>query len=637
MKQEDAMKLALTLAKTEEKHQDYDRVVRKADEYMIMITGEEMERLLIQFVMREDATMFEQRKRLTNATTPAIASSIIKPFYKVSRNDKVRKRFDFKSPEKNQIITNMMQGFYGSKRKKTRGLDYWLKTRFVELSFHDPNAWIVTEWEQPEPGKEAEPHPFEVSSREAVNWKLHNEELKWLYIQQDIIFDQLGEDGSVKKERGLKFTLYEENWTIVLCRVCKKQLEKTGYELKPKEQLIDMDGKTYLMSIYEPKLGYVAAFRVGYNRDGYTKGRTYVSPLEPAMTFFRKSIKTVSELDLSMTLHTFPQKLQYVEKCQGVSKIKTCHSGFVNGTAEKCGACKGSGYKTITTAQDAIYLPMPEDKEDMFDLNNMLVYKAPPIDLIKFQDEYTKGLKQEAHLAVFNSQIFIAPELQVAKTATEIDTNMQGVYDTLEPYTEKISEVYKDFIYTFAHLAAVANPDEGENIHSFPGDPKMKTTSVLLGELALVNESGAPSFMRDAISGDLAEIIYAGDELALLKYNTKRKFFPFNGKNPDEIAMLLSSQYVSEFTKILYANFEAIFTDVEKDNPGFWFMKSYSKQWNIVQEATMKYVNELKTEPAAIDFGAEIDKGIDDSKPDEDATDGGGNPGDDDGEETVEE
>lgn len=633
----DAVQLAKSLAISGEKHQDYDRVVKLADTYMTLITGEEMDRLLFQFVQRESKEMFEQRKRMTQAITPAVASSISKPFYKVSRNDKIKKRIDFKDPTKNQLVTDMLKGFFGEKRRKTRGLDYWLNTRFVELTFIDPNAWIVVEWETPEPNQPAEPHPFEVSAREAVNFKYKNEELEWLFVRLGIKYNKLTDKGDVISEKGEKWTLYDQDYTVVICQVCPNMLRKTGYELKPGEQLIEINKSTYLLSVYEPKLGFVPAFRIGYNRDEYTKGRTYVNPFQPAMPYFMKSIKAVSEMDLTISLHTFPQKLQYVERCSGESRERPCHHGYVNGTTEKCGSCKGTGYKFHTTAQDAILMPMPEDKDEMIPLNDILVYKAPPIDLIRFQDDYTKSLKQEAHLAVFNSQVFVSPEAQIAKTATEVDANMQGVYDTLEPYTEKLSEMWKDIVYVFGHLAAAPNPEEADIIHQFPADPKLKTTTVLLGELAAVNASGAPSFMRDAISEDLASIIYAGDDLGYLKYSAKHRFFPFNGKTPDEIALLMSSQYVSKFTKVLYANFEAIFNDIFLEQPGFYFWKSYSRQWNVVQEKVNEYMKELdEQDPIYIDFGSDTDPGISTEEPEEDATEGDGNPGDE-GEDDTEE
>ena len=65
---------------------------------------------------------------------------------------------------------------------------------------------------------------------------------------------------------------------------------------------------------------------------------------------------------------------------------------------------------------------------------------------------------------------------------------------------------------------------------------------------------------------------------------------------------MLSTQYVSELTKILYANFEAIFTEIEKTDAKF-YQKKYDEQWKIVDEMVMKWKEEnLASEPMKIDF-----------------------------------
>ena len=79
--------------------------------------------------------------------------------------------------------------------------------------------------------------------------------------------------------------------------------------------------------------------------------------------------------------------------------------------------------------------------------------------------------------------------------------------------------------------------------------------------------------------------------------------YPFNGKTTDEISLQLSSQYVSEETKILYSNFEAIFTEIEINDDKF-YQKKYKEQRQIVDETVQKWKDEiLKSEPIAIDFG----------------------------------
>ena len=108
--------------------------------------------------------------------------------------------------------------------------------------------------------------------------------------------------------------------------------------------------------------------------------------------------------------------------------------------------------------------------------------------------------------------------------------------------------------------------------------------------------------MRDVLNRDIAEIVFNGDEEALLKFHVRRRFYPFNGKTMEEISQLLSTQYVSELTKILYANFAAIFTEIEKTDAKF-YQKKYDEQWKIVDEMVIKWKEEiLANEPMKIDF-----------------------------------
>ena len=578
---------------SQKKHPHYGRVTELAKEYHAHISGNQLEDYLRQFVLRETEEMFAQRKRLTNAISPALANSLIKPFYKVSRNNNIRKAYDLKNPKAETIIRQMMKTFYGSREEDNKGLDYWLKMRFIELEFEDPNSFVVIEWEGKAENEVLEPRPFEVSSFEAWNFEYKNDELQWLFCRFNWQYIKMSGNKEVETD-GDKFTLYDKDYSINIEQFDPKYHERNPIQLMPNQIKIEVQKKHYIVTWFEPKVGYVPAFRVGYMRDSVTKGKTFVNPFHSAMAYFRKALKVVSELDLTMTLHAFPQKWQYAEKCKGESKNRRCDGGVISGTKDTCRECKGTGVKTHTSAQDIIYLPIPEDPKDGWDLEKMSAYKYPPIDLIKFQNEFVIQLKEESHLAVFASNMFLASDPQYAKTATEIDDNMESIYDAIEPYTEKYSEVWKFITKTMVRLAGIVPTDEMDISHTFPSDLKLKTTSILLGELEKANTSNAPSFMRDAITNQIAGQIYLGDDLGMLKYYTRHRFYPFNGKTSDEIALLISSQYVSEFTKILYANYEAIFTDIEKEHPNFYSMK-YLEQWAVVEKATQIYIDELKS------------------------------------------
>jgi hypothetical protein len=624
----DALELITRLIRTGEKHKDYSHVVELAETYRIFITGKNIEKKLIRYVRREDADLFAQRVQLTQPITPAVSSSIRQPFNKVTRNDRIRKAINLKTEARKPTVEKMAAGFYGASRRKNKGLDYWLKTRFTEMVFIDPNSWTVVEWDTPQNLRDVvTPRPFEVSAQMAHNFFIANDEVKWLFVCQDIKYMSTkpagtggtgttnngvigtgnNTEGNYFKLDGNRWTLYDTDNTIVFEQVDPEYLKATGYEMQPGEALLSVKETPYLVRSFQPKVGYVPAFRNGYKRDEETDGRTFVNPWHDALCYFNKSLKTVSELDLTFTLHAFPQKLQYVQKCTGSRNSegikKGCSDGIVQGTMNQvCPSCKGNGWKVHTSAQDAIFLPMPDDAKDMINLDEILVYKAPPVDLIKLQNEYTLQLEKQAHQAVFNSQVFVTKAgggITEQKTATEADFNMQSVYDALEPFTEKYSEMWREFITIFAVIAG--EPVEAVEVsHEFPADYKLKTGDILLGERKAAKDSGAPAFLVETIDDDLATIIYAGDALGLQKYRVKRRYYPFTGKNEDEVALLLASEYVPNEFKILFSNFELIFRELEQENPAFWTMTDLKKQREMVTAKVTEWADRIdQATPAA--------------------------------------
>lgn len=623
MQENEALILVNRLVATGEKHQDYQRTVDLAETYRIFITGENISKKLHQFVRREDLELFEQRVQLTKSITPAVSSSIRQPFNKVARNDRIKTAIKASNKNREVIITAMVSGFYGPRRKKNRGLNYWMKTRFTDLQFIDPNSWLVLEWDTPANlSVPIAPRPFEVTSDMAQHYYAVNDEVKWLFVKQAIKYGTVNgaatnstglpagsTPGVIRptidaqtKGDGFRYTLYDEDVTVVYEQIDRDYLKQTGYVLAGSETLVEIKDVTYIVRVYTPKLGYAPVFRIGYKRDEVTNARTFVNPWHDALCFFDKSLKTVSELDLTMCLHTFPQKLQYVNKCEGESKTKKCMSGRT-ADGQICGACKGSGLKVHTTAQDILYVPMPDASprnEDIIDLEKLIAYKSPPIELIKFQNEYTQQLERQAHQAVYNSQVFIKKAGssegggQSMQTATEADFNMQSVYDALEPFTEKYSEIWVDLVTTFGVLAG-ETLEQLEIKNIFPADYKLKTGDILLGERKTAQESGAPTFLIDTIDDDLANIIYAGDAPGLLKYRTKRKFAPFTGSSEEQVADLLTSQFVPKEPKVLYSNFEQIFTELEYENKTFYFMAE-PKQRELIDKKVLAYMARLSAQ-----------------------------------------
>lgn len=589
-------------------HIDYKYIVDLADKYKKIITGKKIESLLAQFVQREDASMFAQRVRLTKGVTQAVASMVKKPFYKVSRNKKVKKEIDVSDKNKKAFIEEMQMSFIGTGGSKSlTGLDAFLETTFINRIFTDPNSWVVIEWTAKNKTELPKPWPYVASAAEAIDFKIENEVTKWLLLRTSIKYEEkdgryTATEGKTLRD-GFKYTLYDSENTFVFEQVGK--FYEANSAIGDIEIFEVKDGEKYAVRAFNHKIGFVPAFRVGYDKDLYTEERTFVNPIEPAMPYFEKLIERNSELDLTNKLHVFPQKMQYVEKCEGKPNEPSmkCFGGKL-ATGIRCPECKGSGFKVHTTAQDALLFKMPEDKDQLFDLDKLMVYKAPPVEIVNLIREQVRETAHNVLQTVFPPsnilQVYSNGQTDAAgnigKTATEVNDNIDSKNDALSPFARAYSAMWVSITSVFARIVDL-DLSKVTLLHSFPNDLKLKTVTMLINDLKTINDAEAPEFLRDAVTNDIADLTFADEPEELERYYVKRSFNPFAGKSEVQIGIALTSQYVREFDKILYLNFQQIFAEIERDYSDgvkdFWKMK-FNDQWKIVGEKVNSIISDIQ-------------------------------------------
>jgi hypothetical protein len=568
------------------RHEDYKRVTDLAALYTKIITGEGVNELLTQFVKREDVEAFDQRVRLTQAITPAVAASLISPFYKVPRANNISVKIEFESTEdyeaKEEKLKHALLKYNGDV-----SLDGYMEGRFVELNWLDPNAFIVTEFKDGERDEldnlkePVQPYPWEVSSEEAVNFKYENNTLKWLVVRcggKDMIvarhiiylpfiaisFDPLKSDDYQQIKVG--------DWTNFLID------GEIVSVIKLKER------EVYAVRLYEHTCELCPARRVGYKRDLVTKGRTFVSPIAPAMPYFMKSIKTVSEFDITMCNSAHPQKLTQAAPCtNGCTRGQMPDGG-------KCGHCKGSGVEPIaTSAQDVITIPLARKSEDRIDLDNLVKYVSPDVALLEFQDKYIKELKDEARQAVYNSEIFNRAE--VTATATEKKISMESVYDTLYPFAVNYSSMWG---YQVAICAEYIDITDAKIQHRFPKDFQFRTRDELLAQQKSAAESQAPGYVKKGLSRELAESIFIDSPDELKRIRVKEMFHPFSDKTSVEIAMIINDGLTTETNKLLWANFDQIFDELEQEAQNNEGKYLYDLSLKTIKEKVDEKIKSLK-------------------------------------------
>jgi len=560
-------------------HEDYDRATTLADKYFKLVTGAGIEELLSRIITRETEDEFKQRTAITKSVCPAILNSTKLPFQKAARKQPIVRRIDYEGDAEKKKLE--LEGYIG-KYWGDKSLEKYLEYAFIDYNYTDPNAFLITEFAAFDPVKEkAQPYPFVVTSTEAIMFEYHNEILDYLIVKLPITYLDLG-----SPQPGFKFTMYLGWDTIVL--------EQVSEEQKNNKDVIELENKYYLLTYYEPKNEKVPAIRFGFIRDIETKGRTFVSVFHFVLAYLEKTLKIDSELDLSTAMTAFPQRFAYVSPCQNPG----CNHGYYP-DGKECTVCHGTGKQPFHRGtMDIITLELPKKISDttnaeIIDLEKLLIYKSPPIELLTFQQEYIEYLKKSVHAMMFNADLFTREEVSV--TATEKILETDNMNDTLYPFARQYSSIWE---FVVKDIATFTDLNTSLIVqYKFPNDFKMKSLMELMQELRTAKEAGASTSTISAIEDDINEILYSDRPEELKEMRIKNEINPFRGYTEADIRFIISQGNVPLYHRTLWENFESIFQDLEVENQDPWlFDLAYDLIVEKVKAKTLKYIENIKGE-----------------------------------------
>ena len=574
------------------RHEWYNRTVELSELYRKLVTGDGLDSLLKPFVRREDDASFQQRVALTQHVVTTVTENIMDVFNKVPRANYQRiLTHDGKTDNpKTVALEEVVSGFWGQKP-----LDAYMKTRWLEMNATDPNGFVVVEFKPFDHNRErARPYPFEVSARQAVDYAYQNNVLQHLVVETDVKFDTAQKKG----EDGKKYTVYLQNETFTVTQVDPRintAVKDGEFVVSETDGFLKSKNRLFFIEFALPHgAGEVPAMQVGYNRDAWTSGQTHVAPYEAAVPLLKKSIKVNSELDITMSQQVFPHRLQYMPKCGG-HEGKSCHDGY-GPNGEICGACKGTGHSSITSAQEVIYFSMPKRGEDMIDLEKILVFKGPPIDVVKFQSEYVDKLTAGCKAVVFNSESFTQAQIQGTATGQMLDRD--NVQDTLFTCAQGYAEMWQFLVRITAKFTDLFKTLDARII--FSKDFKLKGLSELIADLETAKRSGSGPAVIRHIQEQISRLIYSDAPDLYNKWAVQERFNPFSGFSEEQMAMALASPSVPARIKTRFYMFGMVFSELEAENPNFYNLPE-ARQRELIEAKVKTYMDEAgANEPPVI-------------------------------------
>ena len=602
------------------RHQDYKHVEKLTKKYRQLFLGEDIEELVVQYSPREDEQTLKVRKKYVIQHCAAWASSMMADFNEVYRIRPVAKGFRYidKDKEKASKLQEAINTFFGN-----NNIDFWQKERIHNLSFIDPNAFAVVEiGEFDNLGEKAKPYPFIVESEDVLYFNYVNDVLESLGVEVDYeyIVNVRDENGLItaKKVDGDKYTLYLAGYALTLTPVDPSTVNitgDTGMTFSPKDipetiqanaKFVDYHVKVskdtvYRLDVYYNGIDQVNAFRIGKKRDELTDGRTCISLLDPAVSYMEKSVNAISEMDITYLSHVFPQKAQYAKTCK-LDFNGMCPTSGEN--VSTCSKCKGTGMPVVKTSSDILIVPLPTDMAEgaqLQDLSKMVYYFAPDVEIVKVMTDRITQLESDAYAKVFNTDEVV--KANIADSATQKLLEKQAKYNAYLPFAEKVAEIYKTVVYL---IAAWRDEQTGLIVeYILPGDFKLETLGELLTTLKTAADSGLPAPLMESITNDIAGKMYADQPQLLKVYLTKQYFNPFRSKTDVQVQAIMANSLVSYNDKVLWANFDTIFSKIIVKQPKFYEIQDLSAQVTIVDEVVAEFVNTIKAEnTTAVTFGA---------------------------------
>lgn len=557
MEQQDAINITKDIIQNGMKHKHYHHTVKKAEEYKAIITGEGIDKFMQKFPRRETEEEFKQRVDMTVNITQPVAGNNIDPQKKISRSNSIERQFFYVDSDSENTKKNALENILENFWEGNRSLEDWMSESWIDANNIDPNSVVVVDWKTNVDGQRIKPYPVEYPAKQVYHFSKKNGELEWICLHR--------EETEFDPEMYLTYT---KDFTVIFTRKQNQIVWNYDADIKYYKEfpINDFNGVVAVMKdketywdVHIPQphdLGVVPATFVGIVRD-LSNRQTYLSFIYKAIPILKKIVKANSELDLTMALHAFPQKIQYTDPCpdcQGNGKLR-------DGT--KCENCSGTGTdpkKVHTSALDILEIPKPRDNEDIIDLSKMVYYVKGDVDLLKFQEEYIEKLTRRCKEAVYNSEVFSRGN--VAETAYAKNVDLQHVYDALWNMAKAYSRTQNFLVYV---ISKAADLNDGLVYKmSFRKDFKMKSLTDLYNDLKIVGDSNADEFVKKGIEQDIAKILYEDEPIQMLKYDTQNFFFPFNGKNKKEIEIIATNPSLTdEKTRVLWANFSWIFEQLE--------------------------------------------------------------------------
>ena len=597
------------------RHANYDRCieVRKFAKMITTATGQED--AVTRYRRFEEDELKDQRIRLYNSLTKLALARPRKYWKRMHRVEGIRRTFKVeKSQEK--ALTEIQNSLYNFAPGES--LEQWLNRTVEYYGVIDPNAWIVFERNDIRniEGVQVKTtvYPVVFSCENVLNFQKKFGVLEWLIVRAQR-FERIVQNGVAKDEILEDFILYAPGIIVRMREV------STNISIEPKEvevsipmyfgaqSLIDPTGrsgdmntpsaakvKNFYLLVQENGTTEVPADCVGVYFDEVSGQETHVPWFDPAENVFNDLIHEKSVADTLLTVYAYPKETVYTKPCKFKHpEMGECIGGFYNDIHDRehtCASCGGTGRMAgFTTEQARVELILPDDPNDLIELSKLSHTEVPDISLLTWLDNKLERTEARIISAVFDSGLVQRPTNTTIKTATEVNSIMEGISDVLAPFGAKISRLYELCFRVYGQYVNIFIDVD----HSFPEDLKIEMLPDMVDSFNEMKTAGVGYEATVAQRIRIFQKLFEGNPEIQSQIAARYKFLPFDDKSAEQQAVIISNLATKDPTRVLWTYWKDIFMEIETEYPKFHEM-AYKMQQEIVSkkvdEFTLRIVEE---------------------------------------------
>jgi hypothetical protein len=591
----DAVARLLPLLLTGTPHPDYARTVELATTYRRLATGD-VAALMRPMARRENAAQFAQRVAWTIETVSSSWNELRTPFYQVARlrGGTVTKRFDYaegvpttEAQRRAQRLEALTDTYYNRKPIE----NYLAEVLSKSVCMSDPNAWLLTEFAPFDFRTQvAQPYPLLLPCEAAVDFTR----------AAGVVSSFTGRFRITQSADKFRYTCYLANEAVDCWPVLydgAKAIPTMPAGATGVVDVLEEDTKrvVYQYRILTHRAGQVPAMPVGYVIDEVTEGRTFVSPLHPALPYLRGMLKVGSENDIVMSQMAFPIKAAYVKDCPGMGRIgdviHTCQGGVdLKSDTGKCGLCGGEGTLPVPiTAAETVTLPFPEIGEELkVKPADMVAYIAPPVEAPELQLRYLETRRLLAKQAVFGVEQ--AARVAGSDTATQQRIKLDAELTALAPFADQHVSLYVHAASVSAGYADVA--DQLTVVYELPADLERLSLDDLYEQRRVAVVAGASASSLAVIDRRIALKELTDDPDELHKRVVKDRFVTFLGYSDTWVTQQSTLGYISAEDRVARTHTDIIFDELELETTNFYQL-AYRAQVPLVAAKIKDIISRL--------------------------------------------